>query len=98
MTEASPIGIMSSDQISLIASILCIGGVVGTIIFGFIVDVFGRKFVMICIAIPQILANILLIIGNHYYYIYCARFMFGLAAGGVYIMVPIFVSEIAIER
>lgn len=70
----------------------------GTIIFGCIVDIFGRKIVMISIAIPQIAANILVLIGTHYYYIYVARFLFGLAAGGVFIMVPIFVSEITYER
>lgn len=97
-TEHSPIGIMSSNQISWIASTLCIGGIFGTIIFGLTVDKFGRKIVMICIAIPQIVANILLIIGTNHYYIYCARFLFGLAAGGVFMIVPIFISEISFER
>lgn len=97
-SEQSPIGIMSSDQISWIASTLCIGGVAGTAIFGCIVDVWGRKIVMLCIAIPQLVGNILLIVGTNHYYIYCARFLFGLAAGGVFMMVPIFVSEISFER
>lgn len=89
---------MDANQISLIASILCIGGVVGTILFGCILDVCGRKYTMIAMAIPQIVANILLLTGTHYYHIYAARFLFGLAAGGVYILVPIFVSEISFER
>lgn len=97
-SEKSPIGIMSSDQISWIASTLCIGGVVGTIIFGSIVDVWGRKRVMICMAIPQLVANILLIVGTNHYYIYVARILFGAAAGGVFLMVPIYVSEISFER
>lgn len=89
---------MSSDQISLIASILCIGGIAGTVIFGSVVDIWGRKLAMISIALPQIVGNVLLLFGTHYYHIYTARFLFGLAAGGVYIMVPIFVSEISSER
>lgn len=97
-TEESPIGILNSDQVSLIASILCIGGTVGTIVFGCIVDHWGRKTTMILIAIPQLAANILVLVGTSYYYIYVARFWFGFAAAGVYIMVPIFVAEISQER
>lgn len=97
-TEHSPIGLLNSDQVSLIASILCIGGTVGTICFGLIVDLWGRKITMIVISIPQLAANILVLIGTNYYYIYVARFLFGFAAAGVYIMVPIFVSEISQER
>lgn len=98
LSEQSPIGMLNSGQISWIASILCIGGLAGTIIFGCIVDIFGRKIVMISIAVPQIAANILVLVGTNFYYIYAARFLFGLAAGGVFIMVPIFVSEITSER
>lgn len=49
-------------------------------------------------AIPQVIANILLLVGTNYYYIYAARFLFGLAGGGGFILVPIFVSEISHER
>lgn len=94
----SPIGILNYDQVSLIASILCIGGVVGTCFFGVIVDKWGRKITMILIAVPQLAANVLVLIGTNYYYIYLARFLFGFAAAGVYIMVPIFVAEISQER
>lgn len=73
-------------------------GLAGTIIYGCIVDILGRKIVMICVAIPQLIANILLIVGTNHYYIYCARFLFGMAAGGVFMMVPIFVAEISFER
>lgn len=97
-SEASPIGMMNSDQISLIVSLLCIGGTVGTILFGLCSDVWGRKTMLLLIAIPQIVANVLLIVGTNSYYIYAARFLFGLAGGGGFIVVPIFVSEIAHER
>lgn len=98
MTEDSPIGVMTASQISWIASMICIGGIVGTIVFGGLVDILGRKIVTIGIAIPQILANILLIVGTNHIYIYWARFLFGLAAGGVFMIIPIYVAEISFER
>lgn len=97
-SEESPIGVLSSNQLSLIVSILCIGGCVGTVISGFLCDILGRKIGLLVAAIPQIVANVFLIIGTHYYYIIAARFLFGLAAGGVFIIIPIFVSEISHER
>lgn len=83
---------------SLIVSMLCIGATVGTLLTGFVADIWGRKKVLLLIAVPQIIANILLIVGTNYYYIYGARFLFGLSGGGVFILVPIFVSEISNER
>lgn len=97
-SEASPIGVMTSSQISLIASMLCIGATVGTILFGFCADFLGRKRSLLLIGLPQLAANVLLLIGDNYIYIYAARFLFGLAGGGCYVMVPMFVSEISHER
>lgn len=98
LSKESPIGVMTADQISLIVSILCIGGIAGTAVLGPLADIWGRKIVLILTAIPQIIANLLLVLGTHYYYIYVARFLFGLAGGGIFILVPIFVSEISHER
>lgn len=53
---------------------------------------------LILMAIPQLIANVLLLVGTNYLYIYAARFLFGLAGGGCFIVVPMFVSEITHER
>lgn len=97
-SEASPIGLMNSDQISLIVSLLCAGGTVGTILCGVGADYLGRKVVLLLIAIPQIIANVLLLYGRTYAHMCGARFLFGLAGGGGFIVIPMFVSEISHER
>lgn len=97
-SEDSPIGMLNSHQSSLIVSLLCIGGTAGTIIFGFLADVFGRKWMLLLIAVPQLVANLLILIGTNYYFMFTARFLFGLAGGGCYVLVPMFVSEISHER
>lgn len=89
---------VSPNEASLIVSLLCIGGVIGTLICGILSDVWGRKAMLLLIAIPQLIANVLVLVGTNIYYIYGARFLFGLAGGGVYLLIPIFISEISHER
>lgn len=47
-------GPLSDDQISWIGSLLCVGGLIGTFLFGWICDKYGRKFSISCMAIPQL--------------------------------------------
>lgn len=97
-SESSPIGMLTPQQNSLIVSLLCIGGTAGTILFGVGSDIYGRKLMLILMATPQLIANVLLITGTNVSYIYAARFLFGLAGGGCFIVLPMFVSEITQER
>lgn len=97
-TDASPIGKLHSDQISLIASLLCAGGVFGTFFFGWITDIWGRKLVLFLVALPQMLGLLLLAIGNNCYFVYISRLLLGFGGGGVSILVPVFVAEISSEK
>lgn len=97
-TDDSPIGRISQSEAALIVSSLCVGGLLGSIIFGFLADWCGRKKTIVWMALPQILASLLLLFGTHPHYVYMARFFYGLSGGGVFTVLPIFVSEISQER
>lgn len=97
-SDDSPIGKITLDEASLIVSTLCLGGLVGTFIFGYLADLCGRKRTLILMALPQLAANVLLILGTEPSYVFLARFLFGLAGGGVFTVLPIFVAEISKER
>lgn len=97
-SENSPVGELTTAQISLIVSLMCLGGVVGTSLFGIMAEKWGRKWTLIWIAVPQILGGILLIYGTNSNYIYAARLLFGLAGGGLFSVGPIFVAEISHEK
>lgn len=97
-SENSPVGELTTAQISLIVSLMCLGGVVGTSLFGIMAEKWGRKWTLIWIAVPQILGGILLIYGTNANYIYAARLLFGLAGGGLFSVGPIFVAEISHEK
>uniref|UniRef100_A0A336MU94 CSON006792 protein n=1 Tax=Culicoides sonorensis TaxID=179676 RepID=A0A336MU94_CULSO len=91
-------GPLNDDQISWIGSLICVGAVLGTLIFGWICNKFGRKISIICLSFPQLVSWILILIGTDVNYLYFARFVAGLTAGGVFIAIPLYISEIADTR
>lgn len=97
-TEASPVGVLNAEQISLTASLLAAGGCIGTFLFGAFANYWGRKPVLIALAVPQLVCMTLIAVGSNYIYIYVARLLSGIAAGGIYIIIPIFVNEIASDK
>lgn len=46
-------------------------------------------------AIPEVAFWLFIYFGNHYYYIVAARFIMGIAAGGIIPPLVLYVSEIA---
>lgn len=50
---------------------------------------------MIAVAIPQILSWILISFARKFIFILLARFMCGLSGGALYVIIPLFTSEIA---
>lgn len=45
-------GPMTIEELSWVVSLLCVGGFVGNMFFGFIADRFGRKLPILSIAVP----------------------------------------------
>lgn len=55
-SEQTPLdnGPLTTEQISWIVSIFCFGGLLGTLLFGAMANVIGRKSFVLLMAIPQI--------------------------------------------
>lgn len=47
-------GPMSVDELSWMVSLLCVGGFVGNLFYGYITNCFGRKLPMLSLAVPMI--------------------------------------------
>lgn len=47
-------GKISMEEASWIASLICVGGTIGNVIFGYIADKFGRKIPLLLVSIPMI--------------------------------------------
>lgn len=54
-----PTGKIDMDEASWIASLICVGGIVGNVIFGYIANKFGRKIPLLLIPIPMIVSLLL---------------------------------------
>lgn len=91
-------GRISNDEASLIGSILTIGGLAGTLMFGYASNEFGRKKSIFLIAFPQIIGWILCYLAEDSLLLIIFRLLAGISAGGIFTVVPVFISEISADR
>ncbi|XP_055308413.1 facilitated trehalose transporter Tret1-like [Sitodiplosis mosellana] len=100
MSDETPLpsGKITMDEASYVASLICIGGLIGNIVFGFITNKFGRKIPLLFLTLPAIISWTLIWFAQNVYYLYAARLLNGFFGGGIYTIVPLFLSEIAVDR
>ncbi|XP_017966000.1 facilitated trehalose transporter Tret1-like [Drosophila navojoa] len=80
---------------SWVGSIVCLGGVTGNFLFAYIMSCFGRKVAIYGLAVPNTLIWFLFYFANSVELLYVARFCAGITGGGMYVVLPIFIGEIA---
>ncbi|XP_067007203.2 facilitated trehalose transporter Tret1 isoform X2 [Anabrus simplex] len=86
---------ISKEEGSWIVSLLALGAMVGAPPSGLLVQTVGRKVAVASLALPFILSYVLLLSVSSLPWIYVARFLAGMALGGVCLSIPIYVAEIA---
>ncbi|XP_018801152.1 PREDICTED: facilitated trehalose transporter Tret1-like [Bactrocera latifrons] len=86
---------ITTDEVSWIGSLFGIGFLVGNIFFGFTLDRLGRKLNMYLMAIPHMLFWILSYTAQNINYLYAGRFFAGFTSSGMYVIIPIFISELS---
>ncbi|XP_017490199.1 PREDICTED: facilitated trehalose transporter Tret1-like, partial [Rhagoletis zephyria] len=82
------------EQVSWIGSTFAFGFLCGNIIFGLTVNRLARKYNMYLTAFPHMLFWILNYFAQSVEYLYAGRFFAGLTSGGLFVITPIFLSEI----
>ncbi|GAB0091267.1 hypothetical protein DMENIID0001_060860 [Sergentomyia squamirostris] len=90
-----PSGPLTVDEISLVSSIMALGGMLGAIVFGWISNRLGRKWTLIVGTIPQVIAYVFMATAKNVIFLYASRFLSGVAGGALFVVVPIYVSEIS---
>ncbi|XP_037927514.1 facilitated trehalose transporter Tret1 [Teleopsis dalmanni] len=83
------------EEASWMGSLIGPGGLLGNLIFGAIIDKVGRKICIYMIAVPHIFLWIFIYFAKSVEYLYVARFLGGFTGGSAYVVLPIFISEIA---
>ncbi|XP_011303782.1 facilitated trehalose transporter Tret1-like [Fopius arisanus] len=95
-SEETPIGSvpMTSEQMSWMNGMLCVGAL-GILPFcSPLAERFGRKITGCIIAIPSGLCWLLILLAVDYTYLWAARLFAGIAAGLIIFVIPIYISEI----
>ncbi|KAL0105973.1 hypothetical protein PUN28_016003 [Cardiocondyla obscurior] len=86
---------LCEDQISWITSLLAVGAIVGAVPAGKIADRIGRKLAIVLTAVPFATCWLTLLTTRSITSIYAARFVGGIGAGAVCVLVPVYAGEIA---
>ncbi|KAJ9589408.1 hypothetical protein L9F63_017387 [Diploptera punctata] len=93
----SAIGIppITEEEASWLSSLPFLGALVATPVFSFICQYFGRKAGGYVTVMPAIVSWIIIIFSNSILQLYIARFLVGLAFGGIIVFVPMYTGEMA---
>jgi MFS family permease len=90
--------VLSLDEASWVGSLYLVGGTVGSLFFGWLGGRLGEKKTIIASAVPQIVSWLLLEFGSSVSYLYWARFLVGFGGGGCFVLIPVYVAEIASDK
>lgn len=88
-------GPITLEEGSWIASILCIGGLVGNILFGIVTARYGRKRPLLFLTIPTTVSWLLILFAQNAFHLIVSRAINGIVGGGLFAIAPIFFSEVA---
>ncbi|XP_031622892.1 facilitated trehalose transporter Tret1-like [Contarinia nasturtii] len=91
-------GQITMDEASAVAALTSLGGLIGNIFFGWITSKFGRKNPLVFMTIPTIISWLLILYGQNVFHLYASRILSGFVGGGIFVIVPAFLSEIAVDR
>ncbi|XP_066260141.1 facilitated trehalose transporter Tret1-like [Euwallacea similis] len=94
-TSINPLGRpITPDEDSWLGSLLNIGAVMGALPMGFLAGKIGRKFTLLIIAVPHIIAYLLFAFANNINEFYIGRVINGFSEGAGYAILPMYIAEI----
>lgn len=91
-------GPVESEDVSWIGSSLCIGGFFGTILFGKLTQMLGKKISLLLLVFPHFAFWITILASTHIHHLYMARVFAGITGGGMLRTVSLFITEISENR
>ena len=86
---------LSVNEWSIIVSIFCIGGLIGSVLGGRLADTIGRKNLLISVNVLFISGALLQSLATSYWMLLLGRLVIGCGCGSATVSVPMYVGEIA---
>lgn len=93
-----PSGVITTDEMTWAATLLPIGGALGSLIYAYIANHFGRKTLLLFNTIPVIISWLLICWAQNIVYLYVGRFMGGFFGAPLVTISTILLSEIANDQ
>ncbi|XP_023165976.2 facilitated trehalose transporter Tret1 isoform X2 [Drosophila hydei] len=90
--------VIDVNEASWVGSMISFGGFSGNFLFSFVMNRFGRKAALYGLAVPHTCIWLLLYFADSVEWLYVARMCAGLTGGGMFIVLPLFIGEIADKR
>ncbi|EDW63945.2 facilitated trehalose transporter Tret1 [Drosophila virilis] len=96
-SDASPLetGPLTKQDQGNVASVLCLGGLVGNVFFLWLAEKIGRRQSMLWVALPSLLGWIGIPYARNPNHLIAARFLGGMAGGGCFGVIPVYTAELA---
>ncbi|XP_037710220.1 facilitated trehalose transporter Tret1 [Drosophila subpulchrella] len=82
-------------EASWLGAVISIGGITGNFSFSYLMNRFGRKVSIYALAVPHTCIWFLFYFAQNIEMLYVARVCAGLTGGGMFVVLPIFIGEIA---
>lgn len=83
------------EEISWIGAYFSVGAIVGNVLFSAMLHYVGLRRTMQALPLPNILFWLSVLFGYYPWHLYVGRVFGGMTGGGLYLCVPLFVSDIA---
>lgn len=83
------------NEASWLGAVISIGGISGNFSFSYLMNRFGRKVSIYALAVPHTCIWFLFYFAQSIEWLYVARVFAGLTGGGMFVVLPIFIGEIA---
>lgn len=98
-SDKNPLGrVITPEEESWIGACLGLGATFGPFLWGFLADKIGRKYTMIALSIPFGTAYLVLAFAQTVELYYTGRFLAGISLGGLFMIAPLFCTEVAEDK
>ncbi|CAI4039176.1 hypothetical protein SMKI_07G1480 [Saccharomyces mikatae IFO 1815] len=86
---------LNDEQIGIVTSVFCIGGILGSYFATSLANIYGRKFSSLTNCILNIIGSLIIFNSNSYRSLIIGRILVGISCGSLIVIIPLFIKEVA---